>query len=147
MTAAKVNWRARRHETVHIRRFLGIAVLAAPLFAHHSFTSVFDQNKPVTLKGVVTRIDWMNPHTYVYIDVKDDKGNVVNWGCESGPPGMLTRNGWKRDTLKSGDELTVDGYRAKDGSNLMNARQIATSDGRKIFAGTSADQTGKDDSK
>jgi hypothetical protein len=118
----------------------GLLLAVAPLLAHHSFSSVFDQEKAVTLTGVVTKVDWMNPHTYFYIDVKDENSKVVNWGCESGPPGMLTRNGWKKDTLKIGDQVKVEGYAAKDGSHLASARQIVLSDGRKVLAGTAADE-------
>ncbi len=126
------------------RMFPGVAVglllAVSPLPARHSFSSVFDQEKPVTLAGVVTKVDWMNPHTYFYIDVKDENAKVVNWGCESGPPGMLARNGWKKDTLKIGDQVKVEGYAAKDGSHLASARQIILADGRKVLAGTSADE-------
>lgn len=115
-------------------------VAVAPLAAHHSFSSVFDQNKAVTLTGVITRVDWMNPHAYFYMDVKEGGANVVNWGCETGPPGMLTRNGWKKDTLKPGDQVTVEGFAAKDGSHLASARQIVLANGRKVFAGTAADE-------
>jgi hypothetical protein len=110
-----------------------------PLAAHHSFSSVFDTEKPVTLKGVVTKIEWMNPHTWFYIDVINEDGTVANWGCESGPPGMLTRNGWRKNSLKPGDHVTVSGFRAKDGTNNMGARAITLPDGRKVFAGTAGD--------
>jgi hypothetical protein len=123
----------------HVLLALGLA--AGPLAAHHSFTSVFDQDKPVTLTGSVTKIEWMNPHVWFYIDVKDASGNVVNWACETGPPGMLGRNGWKKDSLKLGDTVTVEAFRAKDGSNNASARVVKLADGRRVFAGTAADVT------
>lgn len=122
-----------------IGSFLAAALLVVPLLAHHSFSAEFDGTKPIQLKGTVTKIDWANPHVYFYIDVKGDDGKVENWGCETAGPGGLLRRGWKRDSLKVGDEVTVNGYRAKDGSRLADARHITLPDGRRIFGGTPGD--------
>jgi len=119
--------------------FLAVALAVTPLLAHHSFSAEFDGTKPIQLKGVVTRIEWANPHVYFYIDVKGADGKVENWGCETAGPGGLLRRGWKRDSLKVGDEVTVNGYRAKDGSRLADARHITLPDGRRIFGGTPGD--------
>ena len=97
-------------------------------------------NKPVTLKGAITKVEWTNPHVYFYIDVKDDSGNVVNWAIESGAPNGLYRNGWRKDSLKIGDIVTVTGFLAKDGSHLANARTVTLPDGSRVFAGSANDQ-------
>ena len=103
----------------------GIAAGTASMAAHHSFTAEFDGNKKVTLKGIVTKVEWTNPHVWFYINVKDEKtGEVTNWGAEMGPPHGLQRRGWRRDTLKIGEEVTVVGSMAKNGSNRMNARSV-----------------------
>jgi hypothetical protein len=118
-----------------------IALLAAstPASAHHSFAAEYDETKTVTLKGMVTRVDWENPHTHFYIDVKDDNGTVVSWKLEGFPPNMLIRQGWRRDvTVKVGDTITVFGWRARDASNLMQSREITLSDGRKLTSGPPA---------
>ena len=107
---------------------------AIPVFAHHSFAAEFDAAKPVNLKGVVTKVEWMNPHTYFYIDVKDDAtGKVNNWACEMGSPNGLTRQGWTRNTLHVGMTVSVEGTRAKDGSTRANARNVLV-DGKKLGA-------------
>ena len=111
-------------------------VMAARLSAHHSFAAEFDATKPVTLTGTVTRLEWANPHIWIYLDVKDDHGAVQAWQCEGGPPNTLTRNGWSPNSLKMGDTITIDGALAKDGSKTCNARMVKLADGRSVFAGS-----------
>lgn len=128
-----------------VRRLLAVLAaivalaLAIPALAHHSFSAEFDGSKLIELKGVVTRIEWTNPHIYFYLDVKDDKGNTTNWGCEAASPGSLRRQGWNRDSLKVGDQVIVGGYPARDGSKLADARRVTLPDGRRIFGGTAGD--------
>ena len=118
---------------------LGLLISAAPVFAHHSFAAEFDDKKPVTLKGTVTKIDWMNPHIWIYVDVKDEAGKVVKWQCEGGPPNSLTRNGWTKNALQEGQEVTIEGFRAKDATNTCDSRSVKLPDGRRVFAGSADD--------
>jgi len=120
---------------------------AAQLFAHHSFAAEFDANKRVTLKGKVTKVDWRNPHIYLYLNVKDDRGGVTEWACEGGPPNVLLRQGWTRASVKEGDEIIIDGAVAKDGSKRCNSRSVNLADGRKVFAGSSENSVGGADNK
>jgi len=117
---------------------LGVALLLPhTVTGHHSFDAEFDRNKPVTLKGSVTRVDWGNPHIWVFMDVKDETGKVSNWGVEGGAPNALFRNGWRKDSLKVGDIVTVEGFRGRDGSQRANANRVTLPDGRRVFAGSS----------
>ena len=115
---------------------LGLMAASAPVFAHHSFAAEFDGNKQVTLNGVVTKVDWVNPHAYIYVDVKGDDGTVVNWAIETGAPNVLYRQGWRKDDLKTGDMVTLTAFLAKDGSHTPAARDVKLPDGRHVFAGT-----------
>jgi len=103
-----------------------------PALAHHAFSIEFDQSKPITLEGVVTRVDWENPNVHFYVDVAAPDGTVVNWSCETGGPTRLTRRGWMRDSLKPGDRVIVHGFLAKDASHAVDGRQATLADGRKI---------------
>ena len=115
---------------------LGLIVAALPVAAHHSFNAEYDTNKPITLKGAVTKIEWKNPHTYFYIDVKDETGKVTNWGLEMGSPNALMRAGWSRNSMKVGQEVVVEGSRAKDGSDLANVKAV-TLGGQRLFGASS----------
>lgn len=112
---------------------------AAPLAAHHSFAAEYDSSKPISITGTVTKIEWLNPHARIYVDVKDDKGEVTNWNIELGGPLQLKRLGWQRDTVKVGDEIKVEGYVAKDGSKNANGRKVTFADGRKIVTESTGD--------
>jgi hypothetical protein len=117
---------------------IGLVVAATPLVAHHSFAAEFDANNAVTLKGLVTRIEWTNPHAHFFIDVKDDTGKMTNWKFELASPNVLVQQcGWSGKTLHIGDEVTVEGAMAKDGSRMANARVVTLADGRRVSAGSS----------
>ncbi len=117
------------------------ALTGVSIAAHHSFAAEFDASKAIRVTGTLSKVEWTNPHIYFYLDAKDEQGNVVKWTCESGAPGALSRRGFKRGDLKLGDTIVVDGYRAKNGSNLMDARRVTLPDGR-IVSGASAGDGG-----
>jgi hypothetical protein len=112
--------------------FCGLLMAAMSLMAHHSIAGQYDTNRPVTLMGTVTKLEWMNPHIYFYIDVKDSAGKVANWTIEGGSPNGLLRYGWTKNSLKSGDEVTVEGFLAKDNSNLA-LMNVVTMAGKKVL--------------
>jgi len=114
-----------------------ISMTAVAAFAHHPFSAEYDWKKPVTVTGTVTKIDWTNPHAFLYVDAKDSDGRQMNWTLEMGSVGALTRAGWKRDTLKMGDQVTVDAWMAKSGPGKANVKSVKMSNGRELAGGSS----------
>jgi exonuclease VII large subunit len=132
--------------TMRLRAFAilvvtGVLMAAAPLLAHHSFAAEYDAKKPIELKGTITKVDWMNPHVYFYIDVKDEGGKIANWAFEMGPPRLLERGGWKKSTMKEGDEVIVSGTLAKDGGKHGNARSVTLANTGQKLGGASSEGT------
>jgi hypothetical protein len=122
--------------TTKIGLAMGAALLAAaPVWAHHAFAAEFDGKAPVKLQGTVTKMEWINPHAWIHIDVKDKDGKVTNWMVECGTPNTLLRRGVNKNSVTAGMEIVVDGYQAKDGSNKANGRDVTFADGRKVFLG------------
>jgi len=128
---------------MHVRYLISAVVLAmvlpgTPSYAHHSVSAEFDLSKRITLEGRVTKIEWMNPHVYLYVDVSAD-GKTANWACETAGPNTLARQGWSRSSLQIGDRITVLGFQARDGSKVASAREIVLANGRKVFVGSPYD--------
>jgi Family of unknown function (DUF6152) len=141
----------RRHLLVGAAA-VGLALAVAPLYAHHAFSSEFDAEKPLNLSGTVSKVEWVNPHAWIHVEVKKPDGQVEEWMIEGGTPNTLMRRGVSRDTLKIGTEVKISGYQAKDGSNRANGRDITYPDGRKLFLGSTGtgapyEQEGKDADK
>ena len=129
--------------TITFVSLLLVLFLTAPLLAHHAFSAEYDNTKPVKVQGVVSKVEWKNPHIWFYVDVKDAAGKVTTWGFSGGPPGMLQRRGITKDVLKIGDEIKVEGFQAKDGSNNASGGNVTFADGRKVFAGSAEDPGGQ----
>jgi Family of unknown function (DUF6152) len=123
-------------------KFLGATLLlsALPIWAHHSFASEFDVTKPVKLQGTVTQMEWINPHSWIHIDVKNTDGTVTSWMIEGGSPNSLLRRGFTKHSLEPGTDIVVEGYQAKDGANRANGRELTFPDGKKLFIGTNPDE-------
>jgi Family of unknown function (DUF6152) len=126
------------------RRLTSIGALlmltTSAIYAHHSFAAEYDSSKPVKVTGVVTRVEWTNPHIWFYVDVRDEQGKVTNWGFSAGPPGVLQRRGISRDAMKQGDVVVVEGFRARDGSNNASGGRVTFADGRSVFTASNEDR-------
>jgi hypothetical protein len=123
--------------------FICVLLAAAPIAAHHAFAAEFDVNQPVKVHGTVTKVEFVNPHAWIYVDVKGADGKVVNWHFELGPPNALFRLGWKKDAVPNGTEVDITGFRAKSGETVANGRSITLPDGRELFSGGSGPGEGK----
>ena len=131
---------------------IGVLVMTVTPGAHHAFSAEFDESKPVTLKGVITEMEWVNPHSWIHLDVKGPDGKVENWMLEAGPPGALVRRGWSKASVPVGLEILVEGYQAKNGSLKANAKDVTLPDGRRLFAGSAGsgapyEDVGKEEKK
>ncbi len=115
----------------------GLLAATATITAHHAFSAEFDASKPVALRGKITKMEWVNPHAWIHLDVTNEDGTVESWMIEAGPPGALVRRGWSRDSVVAGTEVLVEGYQAIDGANRANGRDVTFPDGRRLFAGSS----------
>ena len=118
--------------------FVACLTFDRPVIAHHSFAAEFDGNQPITVNGTISRMDWVNPHSWIYVDVKDASGQVVQWRFEMGPPNALLRMGWRKSSVPPGTMVKIEGYRAKSGTNVANAQTVTLPDGRELFSGGSA---------
>ena len=123
---------------------VGMLLASMPVLAHHSFAAEYDENQPITLKGTLTKMDWVNPHGWIHVDVKGPDGKVVNWAIETGAPNALLRRGLRKTDFPPGTEVTIQGFRAKDGTNTANGRTVTTKDGKNFFAGSSVGDSPKD---
>jgi hypothetical protein len=126
-----------RRSAIAVVAICGVVLGVVPLSGHHAFTPEFDGSKPVTLRGVVTKMEWVNPHSWIYIDVKGADGQVVNWALELGAPNALLRRGWRKESIPVGAEVVVQGYLARNGRPVANARTIKLTNGQEFFAGSS----------
>ena len=124
---------------------ISLLLVVASASAHHSFVAMYDREQPITFTGQITRLEWANPHVYYYVDVTDEAGNVTNFAVEGATPADLQRQGVRRDFLKVGETITVSGFRARDGSNHVNGREVTFSDGRNVFAGSDDGGPGAND--
>ena len=137
----------RRMQVIAAAGALLLAASAPPVAAHHSFAAEFDSNRPVSLKGTVTKMEWINPHSWIHLDVRNPDGTVTKWMIEGGTPNTLLRRGFTKDSLKTGTEIQVEGFQAKNGANRANGRDLILPDGRRLFmgsSGTGAPQDGRD---